>query len=297
MAKAGRPKKGTAGLPKWFDIQKYACAQDFAALQWFQQLGVRTFIRGWCFDEQVADYFGDEWQGIIKQEPVITEAALARHYPQNDFNSGLPTDYLFDSLSLEANLKHGISALTNGQVLTAYKNLPKKLVFHPGCLSEKDAERKRAKNEQDAFYRAPFDGSRPFSGIYGQFMCVDLGLPHAVLIDEFRDYLLEQEKNAEVARAPYLRSPDFISWYNMGLLPYLDLKLIEEATGEGFLWSAFADALSTIVDAPIGSESSLQKTLKKCAARIDYQLIRILKAQAVKEESGKRRKSGKLIVR
>jgi hypothetical protein len=29
MGKAGRPKKDSAGLPEWFDIEKYRCAKDF----------------------------------------------------------------------------------------------------------------------------------------------------------------------------------------------------------------------------------------------------------------------------
>ncbi|MGB9152474.1 MAG: hypothetical protein WCD70_05245 [Alphaproteobacteria bacterium] len=36
MSKAGRPKKGSAGLPEWFDIKKYRDARSYGAAEWFQ---------------------------------------------------------------------------------------------------------------------------------------------------------------------------------------------------------------------------------------------------------------------
>ena len=41
MAKAGRPRKGSPGLPDWFDIEKYRPVKNFSALEWFEQLVFR----------------------------------------------------------------------------------------------------------------------------------------------------------------------------------------------------------------------------------------------------------------
>ena len=120
-----------------------------------------------------------------------------------------------------------------------------------------------------------------------------------ILILDESDMILDNIlKGKKESSGPFFRSPDFSSWYNTGVLPYLDLKLWEKLTGQAFQWSAFANALNIIVDKPIGSESALQKTVKKSAEKLmDYQVIRILKSQVVREQSGTLKKSGKLVVR
>ena len=45
MSKAGRPKKGSAGLPEWFDIEKYRQAKTYGAAEWFSSFPVIAACR------------------------------------------------------------------------------------------------------------------------------------------------------------------------------------------------------------------------------------------------------------
>jgi len=82
------------------------------------------------------------------------------------------------------------------------------------------------------------------------------------------------------------------------VLPYIDLYLWEIISGQSFQWSAFVDALNDITDQPVGSEDACRKTAKTLAEKLMRgRTIRMLNLQAVKEQSGSHKKSGKLFVR
>jgi len=219
----------------------------------------------------------------------------------NDYSDrNVPGSFMIEVMSLDARPVHGVSAITNGQLYEAYKKTPRAIEIHQKTFLNNKNENNFEEPDKQwiTSYRSRYiDPGIPRADV-GQFVCVDLSLPDAVLIGEFKDYLKRERKNTHESAGPFFRSPDFSSWYNMGVLPYLDLKLWEKLTGQSFQWSAFANALSTIVDKPIGSESALQKTVKKSAEKLmDYQAIRILKSQVVREQSGTLKKSGKLVVR
>jgi hypothetical protein len=56
MAKAGRPKSGSKGLPDWFDIQKYAQGRTNGAAEWFQQLAFRSALQEFISSQMPLPY-------------------------------------------------------------------------------------------------------------------------------------------------------------------------------------------------------------------------------------------------
>lgn len=311
MAKAGRPKKGSAGLPAWFDIEKYRATKSFKAVSWFQQLACRKSF--YDYATRIGVETDPLFEGnlsraldLIKSDPVITEDRILRA-PVRKFPNGMM--FLDEALgnATRAMCAHriGVRDAHNIDIKNAYAAFPDDVrqyaETHYSCIADTKDGRVIATSidgdvtdvtEANKFMEAAYDG-KPIA-----MVMVDFSLTDKALLHEFGDYLKNKSERVGAVKSPFFRNSDFGSWYNSGVLPYLDLKLWSDVTGESLRWSAFANALSQITDKPIGSESSLQKTTKQYAAKLsDERTLRILQSQIQREQSGKLKKSGKLVVR
>jgi hypothetical protein len=109
MSKAGRPKKDSAGLPDWFDIEKYRQVKSYGAAEWFQQLAFRLFVYDWLTDENGPFSLGNEWLDLLQTDPHITIARLEKAYPITSsfehegtefITRGIPGDLIIDDILL-----------------------------------------------------------------------------------------------------------------------------------------------------------------------------------------------------
>lgn len=122
MSKAGRPKKGSEGLPGWFDIEKYRIVKSYDAAAWFQQLTFRGIL----------DYFGApeigwpyqaEWLALIKTDPHVTMARIeTARFPESgetpDLRPPLPyKTYMIAEMTISAHWGYGVRTVTKGDKL------------------------------------------------------------------------------------------------------------------------------------------------------------------------------------
>jgi hypothetical protein len=311
MAKAGRPKNGSAGLPEWFDIEKYRVAKEFGAMGWFRQLVTRDqFFK---FAEFFKKEGGNLKEGLhetfalIKESPVITRDRIfsapkkttllnGEKVPTVDAALGCALFYIDERAIGVRDVDYN---LTSRLVMALKEDWQLALAAQLSWRFIRQEDMPPPYREirilipwVDDFFPALFDKwETPLAAI-------DLSLPDEALMKDFAAYLKEKRKRRGEIESPFFKSPDFSSWYDSGVLAYLDLMLWEIATGEPVRWAAFADALNAIVDEPVGGEGTLSKTTKAHAKKLmDARTIRMLQSQAMREKAGADEESGKLVVR
>ena len=303
MSKAGRPKKGSAGLPKWFDIEKYRVAQSYGTAEWFQQLAFRFVLddlasSGWPWPYSAA------WSDLVKADPNIalervTEVSTKEPPagPQRDLARASKV-YMIGEMTISATFGNGVRPINYGEIEEAY------LLTNAGNRLMAGFKKQGTPDKQDveeiwlAKREKPYHDNRYGRNGDIKYLRVDLSLPSALLKRDFAEYIKSQAKDAKELQSPFFQSQDFLVWYDSGVLPYLDLRLWEMELGQTFRWSDFADALNAITNKPVGSEDACRKAAKSHARKLlDERTIRMLKFQAIKEQDGSRKKSGKLFVK
>ena len=94
---------------------------------------------------------------------------------------------------------------------------------------------------------------------------INLSLPDSLLIENFKYYLSAQRKIKE-PDSKYFRESDFSHWSKLGILPYLDLIILEYETKSRISNRILADALY-----PSGEKG--EETIRKTIAPLSNQLI------------------------
>jgi hypothetical protein len=264
MPKPGKPKKGVARLPAWFDIQKYRATKNFGVQDWFQQLAFRNCLfEGGAFHQKK---FSSEFLDLLKCDPIVTEEnarepLIARRdgrianveWEANKVISSIfrPNPYIeelinFDMISmLKDNLLEKFKA--DGKAL----GIP--LIIGHGARIDK------LSTEDIKYFESPLCYKKH------RIIAVNLAAQDEFLISAFKDFLQDQKRLSKKMPIPNAENWDFKNWFKCGLLPYLDLKLWELMKGESFYWASFGDALAGITNMRYGSESALIKAVKSCA--------------------------------
>jgi len=310
--KAGRPKKGSAGLPEWFDIEKYRPLKSFKTADWFEQLAFRKSLFDYARylnkdkKESVSDALNVTFS-LLKADPVITRERIVQTPFTERVISGEKHEILDRALgfSLWNMISSGPSIRDIGYSELQWLGslLPDEmrtaLVEHLALFLDniKITSTKIENMPLDLGAAQEFLRSL-FTEMETPVATIDLSLPDEALIAEFKDYLKNWRKRLGKVASPFYKNPDFNGWYNSGVLPYLDLQLWEIATGEAIRWSAFTEAMNRIADRPVGGEGALRKTTQSHAKKLmDVRTLRVLQSQVGREKSGTIKQSGKLIVR
>ena len=302
MAKAGRPKKGSTGLPDWFDIEKYRPSRSFGAMGWYEQLVFRSRLfenYDWCLKnadknfERLSKAFD-----MVRENPIITwqrvEEAKA-HVVTKETQHENPVLGKITARSgyfiTDPVIGHSISPLQGpGVKLLTTGNRGN---IEPKNYGEKGTTGKITFHEDGTS-----DFHEPPLSWWGQpVIAIDLAIKDEILIREMRDLLRDLRKTHKSPEIPFMKNSDFLKWYNSGVLPYLDL-LLWEKTGHDFTASAFIKELSQILDNPISSESAVIKSAQSYAKKLlDERTLRTLEAQAARERPRGAKKSGKFLVK
>jgi hypothetical protein len=290
MSKAGRPKKGSAGLPEWFDIEQYQQTEHYRAMEWHQQLAVRFVFHERLCGEKKDQKICDIWLHMVAAGPCLDNnefhdafVACGIVEPTPKFASIIepPGDGLIRRLMSIDDPVHGVKVMNNQDM--------RHLTMEDAPDDETDRK---------TWHSEPFFDESTFANPLARYMEVDFRLPEELLKKQFAECLIEQKKNIKKTVAPFFKSQDFSVWYNSGVLPYIDLRLWELASGHAFRWSAFVAALDTIINQDVGSEEACRKTVKPLANKLMTEnAIFILSHQAHQEAKSGRKKSGKLFVK
>ena len=309
MSKAGRPKKGSAGLPEWFDIKKYRDAKDFRAIDWYEQLLIRFLLRGHFEHDEPNEAMDKHWfkmLDLLKTNPIITQKHIAAAETQRIEIKGhklIKLNDVFQAMSMIFSTQaSGIKDATNRNIFEAYERFPDDVRDYLtgdlenagwcGSIIQKPGSSPAEPGRVYDFLNKQYDYNEQ------TLTSIDLFLPDEILFAEFKEYVLNKRKKYPRPNTPFFKNPDFKSWYNTGILPYIDLMLLDTPNVASIRWSAFGDALDAIVDVSVGGDSALAKANKTLASKLmNIDTIRILQTQAAREKSGMMQKSGKLIVR
>jgi hypothetical protein len=312
MAKAGRPKKGSARLPAWFDVKKYAPVRDFSAKDWFQQLSLRRELFEaikpdgkplWYTSKRYVPKFLD----LIMRNPVVTSEAAKNCISsrrQSQRWRDVAIEVIFDTIfEPEAYVRHfancdvpslyhafeeGLKKLAAGAKIP----VPTVKLEEPFGIETPANLSEQAMNSVDRFLMSSVDDRHNF------ILSVNMSAPNEILIGEFEDLLKTHRKAFGEAPSPIDKSRDFADWFKCGILPYLDLKLWELVKGESFHWATFGETLTGITRMRYGSESAHIKAVKACEQLLmNERTLRLLRSQAGREEAGYLKKSRKMSVR
>jgi hypothetical protein len=306
MAKAGRPRKGSARLPGWFNIEKYQDTQDYGAGDWYVQLAFRKVL----FDSHKSDgkFRGHEDKNslsklaeLLTDDPHITEERIDNSIGHHIEGRGLSQyfvnrtlDNVFRAWPFVRKLIHLDVMALRAAIDREYRQVAAETGGNGG-LSDTPSFKPLASDQKARLYAFL---AKPVEYAGCDVVFVNNFAPEKVLIDSFRDFLRKRKPEHRNPISPINKSRNFNDWYKCGILPYLDLKLWELMKGESFHWGAFAEALENLTGFRYGSESTLMKAVKSCEKLLmDDKALAMLQLQAEREESGAVKKSGKLNIR
>ena len=327
MAKAGRPKKGSAGLPDWFDISKYADIKDGTALEWLWQLVYRRRMfehyhfwtsrlrespESYKHYQKQLKYFVFKPMHLLTATPIITAETL-RHRPTRYVDDSakrripMRSEALTETYGDPLHWGLGVRDILNGEAFLLYRGFPanirrylqnkktRHLVNSMGIQTIND-------DASDAEWSAVTDFlHQPCNLEEGAVVGVDFSLPDDVLYSEFQAYVQEKRKSIGTVSSPFYGARDFKDWYKCGVLPFIDLKLWELTQGQSFHWPTFAEQLKQHTGLRYGSEDALAKAAKAAKACfklvMDKRTLQILRTQAAREQASHAPKSRKLTLR
>ena len=258
-------------LPSWFKLKKYDATSTLDGTGWYEQLSIRNSLYKSLLRKN------SEVFSITEQDLEVLEAL--RKNPIVDINNCFVMKVLFcDALLWE--LKSGEPRYSLGVHMTSVRE---------HYLTEKDIEDEKRtyarnffnQNFGDDFLEEacepikyphqdwiddPIDNIRS-SADFNVHLNIDMGLPDKVLIDQFKQFLIDLRsplKEAGISIDNKLR-PDFEGWTKFAILPYLDLSAWAEIEGMKISNRTMADAIFLKGE---GGEEVVRKTTKKIAEEI-----------------------------
>lgn len=224
----GRKRKA-ASLPAWFDLDRYADAEDMDAGDWLLNLTFRRWLadEGEPQDEALLREFGP----VLRRSDQRQEWEIFGPWQQGTWR--MSSDVL--EARKAGRVRSGIGPLTVPELYLFEGMLPGEVRafgarFKPGRFTTRDAP-------------PAFDGRLDHAfemQMLGRFVRVDLSLPDDVLIADVQAFLTsEREALARLGGPqPYREAAglkahahDLRSLSNVGLLPFLDLDRWQRSQG------------------------------------------------------------------
>lgn len=262
MAKVER----ASDLPEWFDIGKYNDCESFGAIEWFDQLSRRAKL----FESNAA------WMSPLSISKIDRPEVLSvwRALTFGEYES-IQSDPLRkrDAQCLERADSQPISSI--GTIDFFYQRMRDSVAARDGlCPVEKSLrwnalddssiagiDAIRAAQNYPLYFEA-YPPQRPPHAV----IRVDLGATDSALKKSFDSWLAQAraELPADVRKPA---NPIYSKWARYGLLPYLDLRLWEEGTGNKIPDRVMSRAISRNEHYEMGEEN-IRKTLAPLANRL-----------------------------
>lgn len=294
-------KHNDSRIPKWFSLGKYEKAASASFLEWAINLQLRDDL---LYASSDAEAWNNRWSGGARKEgwALLNEAGfIAIEHFSDDIEC--QKELILRNMKIDGGHGKGlvfslplIGAYDIYQFILGYSELRQKLavidyqdILSPFRLEplSKPEERlrdwHRGEFENDSLDH--FDEDSLVARV-----CVDLDAPDEMIIAAFRDWLAGNRKeNVGVDQAfssgiPHKKFSERLvaKWYKASILPYLDLKIHEQLSGEKIPLHVIGTAIfPNTVD--IDTTESVRKTTKPlahAALRQHYYLLR----QAIIEE-------------
>lgn len=258
-------------LPDWFDLEKYAAVKTLDAAGWYEQLAIRD-----CLSSLLSYSLRDNLP-ISKQDLEALEAMRAT--PIIDVNNNFLLKALccggelWELKSKNPRYSLGVHMTTVREHYIAENNVEdEKRTYARNFFSQIwseglfDKKFKPLKYTCKDWIDEPIDNIRK-SPDYNVHINVDMGLPDKVLIEQFKQLLMNLRsplQQAGVFIDNKLR-PDFEGWAKFGILPYLDLSTWAKIEGVTIPNRVMADAIFPVGE---GGEEVVRKTTQKIADEI-----------------------------
>jgi hypothetical protein len=220
--------KHVSELPAWFKLEKYDFTKNLDAQGWYEQLS----MRGICL-YRLIEHLNDKTQPPKELKSAIQ---ALRENPNTNIHSD---KRLEDYFPYGSNLLHLLDPQTNTDKLLGITPITTNNPFYNSYQAKEDTNKDTIK--------------------------INLSLPDSLLIENFKRYLSAQRKIKEPA-SKHFRESDFSHWSKLGVLPYLDLIILEYETNSRISNRILADALY-----PSGEKG--EETIRKTTSPLSNQLI------------------------
>jgi hypothetical protein len=261
-----------AGLPAWFDLSKYKPAEGFGAIEWHRQLSARKLLlvllsyRLEGSSSPVNPVYDDMGETAAKAYREHSEKVLG----SVDF-LGIPTCELegargVENLYPQDLLEHALNTCRDHQE------------WFDGLVEQgREVLTSRASGVRAITLTTLGSVDRE---VYATTK-VAIDLPDAVLIEGFKSWLSSLRAAQGQAPIKYHR-PTYKRWGRYGVLPYLDLTIWAQETGNHIPDRVMSAAISHY-DA---GEANLRKTVAPIAADLMRDLSELQSLAAVEAATG-----------
>lgn len=255
--------ESTADLPEWFDLDKYKGCEDFGAIEWLDQLCRRARLfesnSAWVVNQPLSPSKANiAAMRALWLDIVADELTSLQREPLKQRNNEHLSQKEFQPIGM-------VSAIDLNQ--QRYRD---EMGFHDGLCPEEKYLRWGAWDLNQEGKGAGIAGIRaarqhpiflegyPPARAPQAVVRVDLGATDAALKKAFEAWLVQAR-----ADLPRPTNPIYSKWARYGLLPYLDLKIWEEGTGNNIPDRVMSSALSR--NGFDAGESNIRKTLAPLA--------------------------------
>ena len=273
----GKIIKHASELPQWFDLKKYAGAETLDTTGWYEQLAIRRDLKLLIGSPRWLS-----WQGDTTPPPSARQTlevlALLRATPILDISQSELLKYYFPNAAVRR-VKELDQRYAIGIHLTTVRDLYRtearierdKKSYAREYFDQEFGKPKSDKNSSVAskaedWLDDPVDRITNKVDFELNFRA-NILLPNKILIEQFTQLLNElrspgQQDGLAIANT---KAPAFNDWINFGLLPFLDLQIWQQETGNKIPNRVLADAIFTAGE---GGEEVVRKTTSKLAKEV-----------------------------
>lgn len=251
--------KTVSELPKWFRLVKYENAKNLDTLGWLEQLEVRKELI-----INYSDQISDKTSLVYEMLKVCHENPIINISVNSDLSWLFLGDDICELKQKNVSYNLGVQSMTIRQLFmhkakinpTRYEYMLKWW----DQITDFFQQRKKIKYQFRKWIDKPLHDSSIPTLMNTEVVCVNLSLPDYVLIDHFKQFLVNcrSQRKDIYSTKPY-RQPDFNEWIRFGVLPYLDLKIWEIGEKVTIPNRVMADAI--FLHGECGEET-VRKTIK-----------------------------------
>jgi len=271
--------KQASELPTWFKLEKYNFTKNLKAFGWYEQLTIRTLFI--CEIQQSFKNRRSFPEGLkqaiqtVRENPnsdMLRDNRLAEYYtPKTNF---------LDLLNPKTNTDNmrGILSITirDYMCMKYFLDEEKFAYMEKWIAAEKEGDVADAPWMDEPLYNFYINEI----GTITDVIWINLASPDSFIIESFKKYLEDRRKKQKPKNftPKHFRESDFNNWSRWGLLPFLDLTILESELLENIPYRVLADAIFPTGE---GNEETIRKTTKPLAIEvIDCRILHQLSAQA-----------------